>query len=124
MFNVLKLIKFLILHIFSSFPYRGRHGIVRRVVDKVSGKQFAAKMVHVCEAPQKHFFRHELETMRLLSHKNVPTIADAFQTDRRLAVVMELYPGCHGMFKCMLIEVRMNVNIMQCIEKKKREILH
>ena len=75
-------------HIF----YRGRHSIVRRVMDKVTGNEYAAKIIPVANEKQRLFFMHELANLRSLDHKGIPRVVDLFQTERQLVIVMELYP--------------------------------
>ncbi|XP_033728113.1 LOW QUALITY PROTEIN: obscurin-like [Pecten maximus] len=72
---------------------RGRHGIVRRVLDKSSGKQYAAKFIPVADPEMKHFFRQELYNLRAASHKNVVGVVDAFQSNRSLVIITELASG-------------------------------
>ncbi|KAL5005868.1 hypothetical protein ScPMuIL_017026 [Solemya velum] len=72
---------------------RGRHGVVRRVIEKATGREYAAKFIHVCDNPQKDFFRHELDALKRLKHKNVIGVHDAFETDRQLILVTELVTG-------------------------------
>ncbi|XP_069107585.1 twitchin-like isoform X2 [Argopecten irradians] len=72
---------------------RGRHGVVRRVLDKSSGKQYAAKFIPVADPEMKHFFRQELYNLRAASHKNVVDAVDAFQSNRSLVIITELATG-------------------------------
>lgn len=71
---------------------RGRHGRVRRVVEKATGQEFAAKFIQVRDAADKEFFRTELEALRRVTHSNVVRLHDAYETPRQLIIVMELYP--------------------------------
>ncbi|XP_021352030.1 titin-like isoform X3 [Mizuhopecten yessoensis] len=72
---------------------RGRHGVVRRVLDKSSGKQYAAKFIPVADPKMKHFFRQELYNLQAASHKNVVGVVDAFQSNRSLVIITELASG-------------------------------
>ncbi|XP_060079443.1 obscurin-like [Ylistrum balloti] len=72
---------------------RGRHGVVRRVLDKSTGKQYAAKFIPVADPEMKHFFRQELYNLRTASHKNVVDVVDAFQSNRSLVIITELASG-------------------------------
>ncbi|XP_055959480.1 obscurin-like [Patella vulgata] len=72
---------------------RGRHGVVRRVIEKSTGAEFAAKFITVREDGEKDFFKNELETLRLLSHKNILALHDAYETPKNLIIVTELLSG-------------------------------
>ncbi|ESP01587.1 hypothetical protein LOTGIDRAFT_139521, partial [Lottia gigantea] len=72
---------------------RGRHGIVRRVIEKSTGNQYAGKFISVREDGEKDFFRNELETLRLLNHKNIVGVHDAYETPKSLIIVTELLNG-------------------------------
>ncbi|XP_064598573.1 obscurin-like isoform X2 [Liolophura sinensis] len=72
---------------------RGRTSIVRRVIEKSTGKEFAAKFIQVRDPGDKDVFKHELECLRLASHKNIVAIQDAYETERRLVLVSELVSG-------------------------------
>ncbi|CAG2226414.1 unnamed protein product [Mytilus edulis] len=72
---------------------RGRHGIVRRVIQKSTGKEYAAKMIPACNEELKFFFGHELNNMRRINNQRVPAVIDAFQSERQLVIVMELVKG-------------------------------
>ncbi|KAK3082883.1 hypothetical protein FSP39_007890 [Pinctada imbricata] len=50
----------------------GRHGVVRRVVDKITGGEYAAKFIPVADDRQRQFFMHELRNLRSIEHKGVP----------------------------------------------------
>ncbi|XP_034299497.2 titin homolog isoform X7 [Magallana gigas] len=69
---------------------RGRHGIVRRVLDKFTGSQYAAKFIHVCDEHQRRFFRTELNVLRWLNQRGVPKVVDAFVTERRIVIITEI----------------------------------
>nr|XP_034299501.1 obscurin isoform X4 [Crassostrea gigas] len=69
---------------------RGRHGIVRRVLDKFTGSQYAAKFIHVCDEHQRRFFRTELNVLRWLNQRGVPKVVNAFVTERRIVIITEI----------------------------------
>ena len=73
-------------------PRRGRHGRVRRVIEKCSGKEYAAKFIQVREAVDKEFFRSELENLSKQKSKSVVSVHDAYETPRQLIIITELYP--------------------------------
>ena len=74
--------------------FRGRHGRVRRVIEKCSGREFAAKFIQVRDAVDKEFFRTGLENLmqQCQGNKGIVHVHDAYETPRQLIVVMELYP--------------------------------
>ena len=71
---------------------RGRHGVVRKVIEKSTGNVYAAKIIPACNEDLKYFFGHELNNLRSFSNQRVPYVIDAFQSERQLIIVMELYP--------------------------------
>lgn len=71
---------------------RGRHSIVRRVIEKSSGKEFAAKFTHVREENDKDFFRLELDALLKQSDPRIEKLHDAYETKRQLILVVEMYP--------------------------------
>lgn len=77
---------------FKIFFLRGRHGVVRRVLDKFTGSQYAAKFIHVCDEHQKRFFRTEVNMLRWLNQRGVPKVVDTFITERRIVIITEMYP--------------------------------
>ncbi|XP_070188406.1 obscurin-like isoform X2 [Littorina saxatilis] len=72
---------------------RGRHGRVRHVVEKSTGKEYAAKFIQVREAVDKEFFRSEVDMLRKQKSKNVVSVHDAYETPRQLIIIMDLLPG-------------------------------
>jgi len=72
---------------------RGRHGVVRRVVDINTGRQYAANFMHMRSKAQKTFFMSEFEALRKLARTDgVLRLVDAFETERTLILVTEMYP--------------------------------
>ena len=71
---------------------RGRHSIVRRVLEKHTGKEFAAKFTQVREECDKDFFRQELDALVRQTGQNVQRLHDAYETQRQLILVLESYP--------------------------------
>lgn len=65
---------------------------MRRVLDKFTGSQYAAKFIFVCDEHQKRFFRTELNILRWLNQRGVPKVVDAFVTERRIVIITEMYP--------------------------------
>ncbi|CAH1789060.1 unnamed protein product [Owenia fusiformis] len=72
---------------------RGRYGIVRRMIEKSTGCEFAAKFLRARNEKMKEELRHEMETLRLCKHRNIVDLVDAYETERRIVLVMELVNG-------------------------------
>jgi len=70
--------------------YRGSYGVVRRVIDKNSGNQYAAKVMRYNDPLMKEELMTELEVMALLDHSNIVQIIDGYEDKKRLAIVMEM----------------------------------
>lgn len=71
---------------------RGRHAVVRRVIQKSTGEEYAAKIIPACNEELKYFFGHELNNLRRINNQRIPSVVDAFQSERKLVIVMDLYP--------------------------------
>ena len=71
---------------------RGSYGVVRRVIDKNSGNQYAAKFLRYNDVFVKEELMQELEMMALLDHNNIVQVVDGYEDKKRLAIVMEMYP--------------------------------
>ena len=69
---------------------RGSYGVVRRVIDKNSGNQYAAKFMRYNDPLMKEELMTELEVMALLDHTNIVQIIDGYEDKKRLAIVTEL----------------------------------
>lgn len=80
------------LNHYFSVNYRGRHAIIRRLVEKSTGKEFAGKFMVLSDQKEKEFFYSELECLRVLDHKYALKVYDAYETDQSLVLVTELYP--------------------------------
>jgi len=71
--------------------HRGSYGVVRRVIDKNSGNQYAAKFMRYNDPLMKEELMPELEVMSLLDHTNIMQIIDGYEDKKRLAIVMEMW---------------------------------
>lgn len=71
---------------------RGRFSVVKKCVDKVSGKEYAAKFIkkRMCS---KHDVEREVLILRRLKHPNLNVIVDSFENDKNWILVMELLPS-------------------------------
>jgi len=70
--------------------FRGSYGVVRRVIDKNSGNQYAAKFMRYNDPLMKEELMNELEVMSLLDHTNIVQIVDGYEDKKRLAIVTEM----------------------------------
>jgi len=72
---------------------RGSYGIVRRVIDKNSGNQYATKFMRYNDIFLKDELMQELEMMALLDHNNIVQVIDGYEDKKRLSIVMEIVTG-------------------------------
>ena len=79
---------------------RGSAGIVRRVIDKNSGQQYACKFLRFNNPKLKEELQTELEVMAALNHPNIVQVEDGYEDKKRLAIVMEMYPTVYGTLRC------------------------
>ena len=73
--------------------FRGSYGVVRRVIDKNSGNQYAAKFMRFSDPLVKEELQNELDMMAHLDHQNIVQVLDGYEDKKRLAIVMEMYPN-------------------------------
>lgn len=66
--------------------------MVRRVIDKNSGNQYAAKFLRFADPHMKDELSNELDIMTLLDHDNIVQVQDGYEDKKRLIIVMEMYP--------------------------------
>ena len=72
---------------------RGAYGVVRRVIDKNSGNQYAAKFLRYPDHLVKSELETELEMLTLLDHTGIVQVIDGYEDKKRLVIVMEMYPS-------------------------------
>jgi len=70
--------------------YRGRFGRVHRVVDRETGKQYAAKIMRALKAKDKEAITLEIDIMNKLRHPKLVQLIDAFSHGREITMVMDL----------------------------------
>ena len=81
----------MIIYVFCST--RGRYGVVCKVVEIATGRVFAANFMSMRNKAQKNFFMSEYEVLRsLMRTEGALRIHDAFETERSLVFITELYP--------------------------------
>uniref|UniRef100_A0A1B0DPE4 Uncharacterized protein n=1 Tax=Phlebotomus papatasi TaxID=29031 RepID=A0A1B0DPE4_PHLPP len=71
---------------------RGTQGITYHAVERATGRNFAAKIMHGKDELRTFMF-NELEIMNSLNHKKLIRLHDAFDTNRSMTLVMELAGG-------------------------------
>ncbi|XP_034942777.1 obscurin isoform X3 [Chelonus insularis] len=71
---------------------RGTQGITYHAVERATGKNYAAKVMHG-RGELKPFMLNELNAMNHLNHRKLLRVHDAYETDRSLSLVMELAAG-------------------------------
>lgn len=76
----------------SLCPLRGAFSYLRRVVERSSGLEFAAKFIP-SQAKPKASARREARLLARLQHDCVLYFHEAFERRRGLVIVTELYPG-------------------------------
>ncbi|XP_063238451.1 obscurin isoform X6 [Bacillus rossius redtenbacheri] len=71
---------------------RGTQGITYHAVERLTGRNYAAKVMHGTSA-LRPFMSNELEIMNALNHRKLIRLQDAYDTDRSLVLVTELAAG-------------------------------
>jgi phosphorylase kinase gamma subunit len=73
---------------------KGISSIVRRCIEKSTGKEYAAKIVEYCDEEIKQSTLTEIEIMKLIGgHPNIIEIHETFESDSFAFIVMELCPN-------------------------------
>ena len=70
---------------------RGTQGVTYHAVERPTGKTFAAKIMHG-HGQLRPFMYNEMDAMNNLNHRKLLRLHDAYETDRSLTLVTELYP--------------------------------
>lgn len=71
---------------------RGTQGITYHAVERPSGNNFAAKVMHG-KSDVRPFMNNELEIMNHLNHRKLIRLHDAYDNDNRLTLILELAAG-------------------------------
>ncbi len=126
------------MNIFVFPCCRGSYGITRRVIDKNSGSQYAAKFFRYNDPQVKEELMSELDMLALLDHQNIISVVDGYEDKKRLVIIMEMYPSisipsallfnidaafkprstCHG--KCV-IKFELNFNFSMSLKVKSND---
>ena len=72
---------------------RGKFGIVKKCVDKATGREFAAKFIACNGKAARDEVLHEIEVMNELNHKRLLRLEAAFDMGKEIVLVMELITG-------------------------------
>lgn len=70
---------------------RGTQGVVYHAVERSTGNNYAAKVMHGGSDLRQLMF-NEMDAMNNLNHKKLLRLHDAYETDRSVTLVTELYP--------------------------------
>ncbi|XP_067000402.2 myosin light chain kinase family member 4 [Anabrus simplex] len=71
----------------------GRYGIVRRVKERISGKEFAAKFMRCKETTDFDKVRDEVEMLNQLRHKRIVQLFAAYEGPREVVMVTQYLSG-------------------------------
>ncbi|XP_064554448.1 obscurin isoform X2 [Drosophila montana] len=71
---------------------RGTQGITYHAVERATGNNYAAKIMHG-KPELRPFMFNELEMMNMFNHKNLIRPYDAYENDRSVTLIMELAAG-------------------------------
>ncbi|CAD5121391.1 DgyrCDS9913 [Dimorphilus gyrociliatus] len=96
--NYIRDLKFNPCHIEDYFHVideigRGSYGVVRRVIEKNSGYQYAAKFLRYSDPALREELTTELEVMTYLDHHNIAQLQDGYDDKKRLVIVTEILTG-------------------------------
>lgn len=72
---------------------RGKFGIVKKCVDKATGREYAAKYIVCNRKAARDEVLHEIEVMNELNHKRLLRLKAAFDLGKEMVLVMELITG-------------------------------
>ena len=68
---------------------KGRYGIVKRVVEKSTGCNFASKFVRTIKVTDRKQVREEMKIMNMLRHPKLLRLTAAFESSREIIMVTE-----------------------------------
>ncbi|XP_022091183.1 twitchin-like isoform X3 [Acanthaster planci] len=70
----------------------GEYGVVRRAVEKPTGRNYAAKFVSTEPADKAHI-KQEMNTMSALQHPRLLQLHDAYETDDQMVMILDFLSG-------------------------------
>ena len=68
---------------------KGKYGIVRKIVEKSSGLNLAAKFVKTIKAVDRKQVQEEIDIMNRLKHPKLLRLAAAFKSPKEMVMVTE-----------------------------------
>ncbi|XP_038051694.1 twitchin-like [Patiria miniata] len=71
---------------------RGEYGVVRRALERPTGRNYAAKFVSTEPADKAHI-KQEMDTMSALQHPRLLQLHDAFETDDQMVMILDFLSG-------------------------------
>ncbi|XP_046395304.1 obscurin isoform X3 [Ischnura elegans] len=71
---------------------RGTQGITYHAVERLTGRNYAAKIMHG-KGNMRPFMYNELEILNLLNHRKILRLHEAFETKINLSLILELASG-------------------------------
>ncbi|XP_043582472.1 obscurin isoform X6 [Bombus pyrosoma] len=71
---------------------RGTQGVTYHAVERSTGKNFAAKVMHGKRELRPYMY-NEIEIMNSLNHRKLLRLHDAYETDKSVTLIMELAAG-------------------------------
>ena len=78
--------------LYSLILYRGRFSVVKKCVEKTTGREFAAKLVKK-RMVGKEDVEDEIHLLRRLKHPNLSGFIDVFDTPKNYVIIIELLAG-------------------------------
>jgi serine/threonine protein kinase len=72
---------------------RGKFGIVKKCVDKATGREYAAKFIACNGKAARDEVLHEIDVMNELNHKRLLRLEAAYDLGKEMVLVMELITG-------------------------------
>ncbi|XP_039306923.1 titin isoform X3 [Solenopsis invicta] len=72
---------------------KGRYGVVRKVIERSTGINFAAKFVKIIKTKVREQVREEIEIMNTLRHPKLLLLAAAYESPRETVLIMEYISG-------------------------------
>lgn len=73
----------------SVDDFSGAFGVIHRVVEKSTGKNFVAKFIELRQPSDRHVVLNEVNIMNQLHHQKLLNLHDVFDCDKEMVLVME-----------------------------------
>ncbi|XP_011864762.1 PREDICTED: myosin light chain kinase, smooth muscle-like isoform X3 [Vollenhovia emeryi] len=72
---------------------KGRYGVVKKVIERSTGMNFAAKFVKTIKAKDREQVREEIKIMNALRHQKLLLLAAAYESPRETVLITEYISG-------------------------------